>query len=81
MSVMTTATVEHINPDGLVQVRWTILVVEGQPLQPGFEASQRVWGQRPNPPVITVAVVAGLARPDALVEVEAVSVVQLDEPA
>src|SRR5258708_31396634 len=28
----------------------TIYVVHGQPIQPGFEAFQRWWGERPNPP-------------------------------
>jgi enamine deaminase RidA (YjgF/YER057c/UK114 family) len=58
-------------------VKWTIYVVEGQPLQPGFAAFQRIWGNRPNPPVITMAYVAGLARPEFLVEIDAVAVVPL----
>jgi enamine deaminase RidA (YjgF/YER057c/UK114 family) len=36
---------------------------------------QRRWGRRPNPPVITVAMVSALAHPDFLAELEAVSVV------
>ena len=44
-------------------VKWNIYVVQGQPLQPGFEAFQRVWGNRPYPPAITVALVAALAHP------------------
>jgi enamine deaminase RidA (YjgF/YER057c/UK114 family) len=55
-------------------VKWNIFVVQGQPLQPGFEAFQRVWGNRPNPPTITMAFVAGLAHPDFLVEVDAIAV-------
>jgi len=31
-------------------IKWSILVVEGQPLQPAFEVFQREWGRRPNPP-------------------------------
>jgi enamine deaminase RidA (YjgF/YER057c/UK114 family) len=58
-------------------VKWTILVVEGQPLEPGFAAFQQVWGDRPNPPAITMAYVSGLARPEFLVEIEAVAVVPL----
>lgn len=58
-------------------VKWTIYVVEGQPLQPGFAVFQRVWGNRPNPPAITMAYVAGLARPEFLVEIDAVAVVPL----
>lgn len=56
-------------------IKWTIYVVDGQPLQPAAEVFQRVWGRRPNPPLITLAKVCGLARPDALVELDAVAVV------
>ena len=56
-------------------IKWNIYLVQGQPIQPGFEAFQRMWGQRPNPPVISVVFVAGLGRPDFLVEIEAVAVV------
>jgi enamine deaminase RidA (YjgF/YER057c/UK114 family) len=56
-------------------IKWNLFVVEGQPLQPGFEVFQRVWGSRPNPPVITAAFVSALAHPDFLVELDAVAVV------
>ncbi len=56
-------------------VKWNIYVVQGQPLHVGFEAFQRVWGNRPNPPAITVAVVASLANPDFLVELDAIAVI------
>ncbi|GGK38479.1 RidA family protein [Nocardia camponoti] len=62
------ATIENV-------VKWTILVVDGQDVRAGFAAFQRVWGQRPNPPAITVAKVAGLAVPGALVEIEAVAAI------
>ena len=62
------ADLEHI-------IKWNIYVVQGQPIQPGFEVFQKVWGQRPNPPAITVAFVAGLANPDFLVEMDAIAVV------
>ena len=62
------AGIEHV-------IKWNIYVVQGQPLQPGFEAFQRVWGRRPNPPAVTMAFVTGLANPDFLVEVDAVAVV------
>lgn len=58
-------------------VRWTIYVVQGQPLAPGFVVSQEVWGRRPNPPTISVLVVAGLANPAFLVEIDAIAVVPL----
>jgi enamine deaminase RidA (YjgF/YER057c/UK114 family) len=56
-------------------VKWTIYVVQGQPLQPGFEAFQRVWGHRPRPPLVTVLFVAGLANPEFLLEIEAIAVI------
>jgi enamine deaminase RidA (YjgF/YER057c/UK114 family) len=56
-------------------VKWNILVVEGQDFTRGYAAFQRVWGDRPNPPVITAAVVKGLAHPDFLVEMDAIAVV------
>ncbi len=62
------AQLEHI-------VKWNIYVVQGQSLQVGFEAFQRVWGNRPNPPAISVMFVAGLAHPDFLAEMDAVAVV------
>lgn len=62
------ARLEHV-------IKWTIYVVDGQPLQPAFEVFQRVWGRRPNPPLITLARVSGLAQPDFLVELDAVAVV------
>jgi enamine deaminase RidA (YjgF/YER057c/UK114 family) len=62
------ADLEHV-------IKWSIYIVQGQPLRPGFEVSQRIWGGRPNPPAITVMFVAGLANPDFLVEVDAIAVV------
>ena len=56
-------------------VKWNIFVVEGQDFATGYAAFQRVWGDQPNPPVITAAVVKGLARPDLLVEMDAIAVV------
>lgn len=62
------ATLENI-------IKWTIYIVQGQPLGPGFAAFQRIWGNRPNPPAITGVYVANLANPDFLVEIEAIAVV------
>jgi len=42
---------------------------------PAFEVFQRVWGARPDPPLITVVFVSGLAQPDYLAEIEAIAVV------
>ena len=62
------AELEHI-------IKWNIYMVQGQPLRPAFEVSQQIWGGRPNPPAITVVVVAGLANPEFLVEMDAIAVV------
>ena len=55
-------------------IKLTVYLVHGQPLQSGFEVYRRVWGERPNPPLVTVVFVSGLADPDFLVEVEALAV-------
>ena len=62
------AQLEHI-------IKWNIYIVQGQPLQAGFEGFQRVWGNRPNPPAISALFVSGLAHPDFLVEMDAIAVV------
>ncbi|WP_410507445.1 RidA family protein [Methanosarcina hadiensis] len=62
------AELEHV-------VKWNLYVVQGQPLQAGFEAFQQFWGQRSNPPAITMAFVSELANPDFLVEIDAIAVV------
>jgi enamine deaminase RidA (YjgF/YER057c/UK114 family) len=59
-------------------VRCAVYVVAGQPLEPGFRAYLRAWGERGAPPTVTVLVVPGLADPEYLVEIEAVAVVPLD---
>jgi enamine deaminase RidA (YjgF/YER057c/UK114 family) len=56
-------------------VKWNVYVVHGQSVQAGLEAFQKVWGQRSNPPVISVLFVAALAHPDFLVEINAVAVI------
>jgi enamine deaminase RidA (YjgF/YER057c/UK114 family) len=59
-------------------VKWTILVAQGQDLNAGFAAFQRVWGLPPRPPIFTFAFVAGLANPDFLVEIEAIAVTGME---
>ena len=56
-------------------IKWNIYVLQGQSPQPAFEVFQRVWGNRPNPPLITLLFVAGLAHPDFLMEIDAVAIV------
>jgi enamine deaminase RidA (YjgF/YER057c/UK114 family) len=59
-------------------VKWNVYIVQGQPVQPGFEVFQRVWGDRPNPPLITVLHVAALAHPDFLLEMDALALVPVE---
>jgi enamine deaminase RidA (YjgF/YER057c/UK114 family) len=56
-------------------VKWNVYVVQGQSVQEGLAAFQSVWGNRPNPPAISVLFVAGLAHPDFLAEMDAIAVV------
>lgn len=51
----------------------TIYIVQGQDLRQGFEGAQSFLKKLRNPPVISGIVVAGLANPDYLVEIEAVA--------
>lgn len=62
------AQLEHV-------IKWNMYIVQGQSLEEGFAAFQQVWGDRPNPPVISMAFVAGLAHPDFLAEIDAIAVV------
>jgi enamine deaminase RidA (YjgF/YER057c/UK114 family) len=55
-------------------VKWTIFIVQGQDILPGFAVFQRRWGDNPRTPAISSVFVAGLAHPDFLVEIEAIAV-------
>ena len=55
-------------------IKWTIDVVQGQDIRPALGVFQRVWGREAKPPAIGVIMVAGLANPQFLVEVEAIAV-------
>lgn len=56
-------------------VKWNVYILQGQSAQAGFEAFRKVWGRRPNPPVITGVFVPALAHPDFLVEIDAIAVI------
>ena len=51
----------------------TIYIVQGQDVKKGFEGAQSFLKKLQHPPVITGVIVAGLANPDYLVEIEAVA--------
>ncbi|HMI90007.1 MAG TPA: RidA family protein [Polyangiales bacterium] len=57
-------------------VKWNIFVVQGQAVEQAFGAYQ-AWGAGVRPAAVTVAYVAGLGRPDALIEVDVTAVVPL----
>lgn len=52
-------------------VKLSIYVVQGQNLYGAFQTSQKFFGNQINPPVISVLIVAGLANPDFLIEIDA----------
>ena len=54
-------------------VKQTIYVVKGQNIQEGFAAAQKAWGNYPTP--ISFLFVEALGVPGALVEIEAVAVI------
>lgn len=59
-------------------IKWTVYIVQGTDFMPGFAVFQQKWGTSAPPPIVTAAIVAGLAHPDFLVEIEAVAVVRGD---
>ncbi|GAB1421693.1 RidA family protein [Anaerolineales bacterium] len=56
-------------------VKITIYVVQGQALEQGFAAYSQFLDQGVNPPTISVIIVAGLANPKFLIEMEAIAAV------
>ena len=61
----------HAGLDDLFKL--TIYIVQGQDVRKGFEGAQPFLKRLKNPPVISGIIVAGLANPDYLVEIEAVA--------
>ena len=61
----------HAGLDDLFKL--TIYIVQGQDVRKGFEGAQGFLKKLKNTPVISGIVVAGLANPDYLVEIEAVA--------
>jgi 2-iminobutanoate/2-iminopropanoate deaminase len=54
-------------------VKQTVFVVKGQDIREGFAATQKAWGNFPT--ALTFAFVESLGVPGALVEIEAIAVV------
>ena len=55
-------------------VEMTVIMLADQPLGPAFGAWMAHWGQRPNPPAVSMLRVVGLGDPDFLVEIRALAV-------
>ncbi len=82
LGLQTTAALENLRTaldaagaDLVHIVKMTVYMVQGQSPQAGYEASRRFWGDRPDPPTISLVFVAGLAHPEFLVEVDAIAAV------
>lgn len=58
-------------------IKVTVYVVAGRPVEPGFRAWMRAWGNRGTPPTVSVMFVPALGQPEWLVEIEGVAVVPL----
>lgn len=56
-------------------VRLAIYIVQGQSIQDAYQAAMQIPGAQGGPPTVTVLVVAGLGRPEALIEIEALAAV------
>jgi enamine deaminase RidA (YjgF/YER057c/UK114 family) len=55
-------------------VRWTITIVDGQSVEEGYAAFVDRYPEVTDPPTISVQIVAGLADPRYLVEIDAIAV-------
>lgn len=56
-------------------IKWTVFAVHGHSPEAAFQAVMGAWGNRPNPPAITMAYVVALANPDFLLEMDVIAVV------
>ena len=56
--------------------KMTIYLVEGQSFQEGYAAVQKLQTEPLPPPTVTGIMVAGLAHPDYLIEIEAVAAIR-----
>lgn len=52
-------------------IKVTLAIQNDVDIRPGFAEWMKVWGRRPNPPTVTTLMVASLANPDYLIEIEA----------
>lgn len=54
-------------------VKLSIYIVQGQNVYGAFQASQKFMSGLENPPTISVLIVAGLANPEFLIEIDAIA--------
>lgn len=54
-------------------IKCTIYLVHGQDLRPAFGAWQKAWGDRPNPPTVSMVQVAALGNPEWLIEIDGIA--------
>jgi enamine deaminase RidA (YjgF/YER057c/UK114 family) len=59
-------------------VKWTIFIVQGHDFMPGFAVYQQKWGTSAPPAAVSAVIVAGLANPEFLLEIEAIAVIGAD---
>lgn len=55
--------------------KMTIYIVQGQPVHEALAAFQQLPESSANPPTISVVIVAGLANPEFLIEIDAVAAI------
>ena len=67
------AVLAEVGADQSNVVKMTIYIAEGQDPNAGYAASAEVWGY--NATAVTVLIVRGLGRPEALVGIEVIAVV------
>jgi 2-iminobutanoate/2-iminopropanoate deaminase len=63
------ATMQHV-------VKMSIYLVQGQSIQDAFAATKDIPDMKADPATVTVLMVAGLAVPGALIEIEAIAVLE-----
>lgn len=68
------AVLAEVGADQTNVVRLAVYIAEGQSIDEGYAASGKVWG--PHATALTVLIVSSLGRPEALVEIEAIAVVE-----
>jgi enamine deaminase RidA (YjgF/YER057c/UK114 family) len=67
------AVLAEVGADQRHVARLTIYIQAGHDVAAGYQAAATVWGDHPT--AITVVQVAGFARPDALVEIDALAAI------